>query len=560
MTPPATPRAPIVLLPLVAILISTRAAVLVQTHSHHNSPFTTAAHTQPHRSSDPTWQTTASAHSYTTPVLELPTRRLVSGEERSPPVKSVLRQTGDNAAGEALDDFFSSLQSPPSTPAPEGPRTATPGSTPEEATETQLEPSPFETGPVIVLDPENASNSEQSDDRDVQSPAALETDDDVSSSPEVGEADDDAALMGATGETVSAQEAEFKIDSSAGKANQAPLEQALEEDDPEPSPSITGTDPIFETLSSIMDSDNADESGAPTRAPSDASTNGSGGVSTLSMADTAPQNETSRVQVDISVRSTSVTTVSQDLDTYVRQYLASQTDTSPEEWKPVFVSAAEETEERGVTFFVWALNYQGVLSSADLNADVSRLQDTIFSGGLETFLRSTLATDSISVQLFNDVQRDVQDKPRVAIEDIGTISADGQPTSNENAATGGEPDVSESRADAEGGDSQPNNSGLIVGTSLGFVALVALGVAGYVVARRSSNSPRHTLDGEEIAPPTLTSFHSISTTDSTPSRFQTGAPVNPRGATMLRNQSRLLDWRAEQAAASDRESRVEILE
>ncbi|CAN8072664.1 unnamed protein product [Agarophyton chilense] len=583
---PFVSRSALFLVPLVALLVSARGAVLplddaipsaaATAQLQSRQPCSLPWNEYPAASDNSNSEARRSQGPHAVSRM-LQTKRLVRGEDGFPPTKSVLRQpqqSNDGSGRDTLENLFSSVQ--PGTPTLTIDDLQTPGSMSEELTELNVEeeilPSPSEIGPITVVNP-SQSSSVESGNRDLDDSSTLadngdvksitELRDELDSSPEVEEDHDDNFASGQN--SSNSQGVEIVVEDSAGVKNSSPQEEQAEESDPEASPSIVDSSSIFDVLPSFsngspsMTNGNTEATDSHTPAASMASTDASNQSTGQSVGETTPQDEKSRVQVDISVRSTSVTMVSPELDTHIREYLAEQTDTAAKNWKPVFVSPGEEVQERGTRFFLWVLNYQGMLSGSDLNGDVMHLQEHIFSGGLERFLRSTLSTKSIYVQLYNNILQDVQDRAKVPIEDIGAIDSEKQPNLKESAATGGELGNSGTNNEVSG-NNKSRNIWPILGSCLGVLALVAVCVVAFLWTKRSSNSPRHTIDGEEIDPPTLTSFRSMTSTDSTPSRFQTGAPVNPRGATVLRNQSRLLDWRAEQAGGAEHESRVEILE
>ncbi|PXF41209.1 hypothetical protein BWQ96_09064 [Gracilariopsis chorda] len=497
-----------------------------------------------------------------------PTARLVKGEEPSPTAKSVLRQnpttetpfdqlilsftSSDTSENELLSEQLEpspehhdvSIQiSPPLTDPPTVVIT-TDDHVPPESQPTQAQAIPPRTN---ATNPASTNNTTPDSDGVVFQLSAPDNLSEPDTSPE----GNDIVITALNNET-SPQSAQQNDDDFA----RLTVSDA-EQDEPQPSPLPEQSQPsIFAALPSLafdddafMSSDGSEgdfiyASPMPTDEPQFSP------AFAPSMTVDSESSATSRVEITLSVTSSAVSSVSEAFDNESRIYFADVTNTDPDDWKLVFISAAKEVKERETTRVQWGVQYQGILPSEDLNDTVQNAQDDIAEGGLESHLRAALpSVEDVTVQLSDPIKVNVEDRAAASVQGLGAVNSG---VSNENAATGGNPEgLSSANSTDNSSPTRSKNLGVILGTCLGLLAVVVLSVAVFVFARGRAHSPRHTIDGEEVAPPTLTSIQSMST-DTTTSRFHTGAPVNPRGVTVLRNQSRLLDWRMNQAATAGR--------
>ena len=261
-------------------------------------------------------------------------------------------------------------------------------------------------------------------------------------------------------------------------------------------------------------------------------------VSTTEASQAEPSTEP-KILVDFPLSfSSSRVSLGPEFDMHSREFLGETTNTTADQWKPTAVSGTIRAIQRQQGSR-WEITYQGELKESAAQRSVETLEKNINEGAMDGFLTERLST-SVTVRTASPPSLNAA--PR---EEVAVTGAAPKETASGNATT----DVEQE----EVGDEK--NLGVILGTCFGLLGALILGATVFEVVRRSSrNDESHVLDGVATAPTTMLSFESDQT--ETESRFHTGAPTKPRGPSVLRNQSRILDWQLDHATATGKAKHV----
>lgn len=287
----------------------------------------------------------------------------------------------------------------------------------------------------------------------------------------------------------------------------------------------------------------------PSVAPS-SHTNSPGGEETIEEASPAsssgPFDDAIWAEIPMSVSNTA-DTFSPRTDASIRIFAANATETSQRNWKLVGLSEPNgDSIQRQKSISVLVV-YHALLPREDAEERVLTLQEGVADGELDAYLQGTTDDEAVTVEMTEPPRLDVETIDEIVPGNSQVVSENGKgPESATGGADEANPAQDESNAESENKDNG-KNFGIIIGSCLSGVAFVVVVLAVFVRFRKRGGDEGHLIDGVAGVPTTLTSLDSSETESS---RYETGAPMHPRGPTVLRNQSRILDWQMDHAEVS----------
>lgn len=232
-----------------------------------------------------------------------------------------------------------------------------------------------------------------------------------------------------------------------------------------------------------------------------------------------------------------------DVDNSIRSFASNTTESSPRDWRLVDFSQPESGSMQRQQSTAFLVTYHAQLPRLDAGEQIATLEKGITSGDLNAFLRNQIGDQTLSIKFARVPLFDVEPANDIADSTGPQLSESGkEPTS----PAEGPPEDSKDEFGSSDHDANDREKrfGIILASSLTGLVLVCAALVVFVHYRRKDRGQDHLLDGVVEIPSPIASPTS-SRTNSELSRFNTGAPIQPRGPTVLRNQARILDWQRE---------------
>lgn len=228
-------------------------------------------------------------------------------------------------------------------------------------------------------------------------------------------------------------------------------------------------------------------------------------------------------------------TFTRDIDASIRWYSANATGTSESNWRLVSLTGANNSTQRQQHTPILAV-YHALLHQEDAGERLVALEEDSNDGSFGTYLREQTSDQSLTIAFAGTPFLNVVPETDIAGEETPLLPTSSSEV-NGNSADGSD---SSAKDPADG----KVKIGIILASSLTGIALIAACLFAFRHYRKDPDR-KHLIDGVAEIPSTISSVAST-LTDSGSSIFNTGAPVRPRGPTMLYNQSRILGWQMEQ--------------
>lgn len=249
------------------------------------------------------------------------------------------------------------------------------------------------------------------------------------------------------------------------------------------------------------------------------------------------------VEIPLSV-SNADNTFGLDVDDSIRSFASNTTESSPRDWRLVDLSQPESGSMQRQQSTAFLVTYHAQLPRQDAGEQVATLEKGITGGDLNAFLRDRIDDQTLSIKFARAPLLDVEPANDIADGTGPLLPESGK---DPNSPAEGPPEDSKegfgSSSDQDAND-RGKRFGIILASSLTGLVLVCAALVVFVHYCRKDRGQDHLLDGVVEIPSPVASPTS-SRTNSESSRFNTGAPIQPRGPTVLRNQARILDWQRE---------------
>lgn len=258
---------------------------------------------------------------------------------------------------------------------------------------------------------------------------------------------------------------------------------------------------------------------------------------------TTPIEDNTWVHIPIVVMSKSGAPISDEFNNAVRTIFANLTSTEAADW--TLIDVIPGTSESG-TPSAHGMVYQGEIEGSETNSVMNIIEEAITNKDFDRYLSAELPGSDFRVRFATTPY--LVNEPEQGIDVVnGTTEQPPKSDSTSSEEVAGESLAGNSQTDSVKGRGKRSSSlGLILGLSIGMFVLAISAVALFAYLRRHKEQPPHLLDGEVVAPTTISS---IATYETNGTNVPTGAPTHVRGTDQLQAQSRIMDWQMDHAEA-----------